>query len=828
MPTLNVQKLHTASSLHVSKITVAGNSRCEEGDIMKKRVVVFISVFLMIFTLGCPLLLLADMPQTSYRLNVVLVLDNSGSMRNNPPHWMGNDPDRRSVDAARLFIDLVEPNTNIGVVLISTHNHTDENTVIPMRNISSSVDREQLKNEVDRRVTFTNFTDIGAALVRAERMLLAQQAQDDEMRRNLIVLFTDGQINTMSGDMRYYENARSERDTRRVAVDARANNIHVYSIGLRLAGVECADAEQYEELIQYIGQSGHGQVIDDMYEIKEIFLNIFQEYTGAFSHAIRKTMADNATSESVSFTIRYPDLSTIIVVAVTDDIGQVPTISITNAIGRPAYNIFAPDHLHTGDGRFYSIIRAARPTRGEYYLVMERESVDSEVSYWIIEIPLFQLRVRAEERQVIRGTNANIEIHFFDTAINEPIHFAAIHNPYDEIILTVTDNNSNSKTVTFNPTNVLGTSYILSFAIPEIFENSYFLRFVAAFNGMTSNEVEIVLITPEPTPSPTPTPSQPPTPTPIPTPPPTPLPTPPEPEQPTPSDSLCWLWFLIIALLLILFIVFIIMRGKIPVKSTLPVGQIKKKRRIIKMKLSKMVKWSSDAPNIVDVDENGTQKSISVGTATITTKIMGITVRTEVITVPEADVSIRIVYGRKQQYHGDANSNCPEFRRLLYEIFRDNKRFMDLAQEILGYCLFCCGEKNYCYENDRPQKVFMFTGVDVDGKNLLCDIIDELMQVEKFPPNKVADSLTQYGFNDMIERYCQGYNSLIFNVHSLSALPNDIANKGIAVIIPFDNSVGGVRLPTAKKLLGEMLEISRFAYDGYIRLRENDWVFTKI
>ena len=122
---------------------------------------------------------------SSDAIDVILVVDNSGSMRD-------NDPDNIRISAAKLFVDLSSEGDRVGIVSMSGRDHTK--IVADLTSIGTWLDRtgmgrRALKEALEDLATPTmGGTFMGQALRHAYTML----DQTEPGRRQFVVFLTDG------------------------------------------------------------------------------------------------------------------------------------------------------------------------------------------------------------------------------------------------------------------------------------------------------------------------------------------------------------------------------------------------------------------------------------------------------------------------------------------------------------------------------------------------------------------------------------------------------------------------------------------------------------
>ncbi len=167
-----------------------------------------------VFALGVAHAQAEAMPPSPLAKDIVLVLDNSGSMRQ-------NDPEALTKEAVAAFVAEMEPDTQIGVVLFDR----DAREVLPLtRLVDITIDA------VKEKLALLNYrgarTNLAAALERA-LYGLKQQGRPEASRS--VVFLTDGIIDTGSRT-KDQESGRWLRED--LAADAADQGIAIFSIAL--------------------------------------------------------------------------------------------------------------------------------------------------------------------------------------------------------------------------------------------------------------------------------------------------------------------------------------------------------------------------------------------------------------------------------------------------------------------------------------------------------------------------------------------------------------------------------------------------------------------
>ena len=183
----------------------------------------------------CSLTVFADTFGQSAGIDAVLVIDCSGSL---DMASGGTDPDKISLEAAKLFIDMTElSGSRVGIVAFSNVIEGE----LGLTQINSDADKDRIKASIDALpADYKGDTDIGMGLEHAMQYL---STANDVGNNKTILLFTDGDIdlpkdangNTDPAGEAARE-ATSEQQVRTAASDASNAGIKIYTVGLNANG----------------------------------------------------------------------------------------------------------------------------------------------------------------------------------------------------------------------------------------------------------------------------------------------------------------------------------------------------------------------------------------------------------------------------------------------------------------------------------------------------------------------------------------------------------------------------------------------------------------
>ena len=225
-------------------------------------------------------------------LDVVFVLDASGSMTK-------SDPKKIAIDAYRLFVDLLDESCGIGYV-VYTHEIIDKSDIV---DISDKEALEATKTKMASiKYDLDGFTDIALGLTEAKDILTSKKYKDDH-RQKVIILLTDGNTALPKGG-RTLDESNDEMDATLMTLYDR--KIPVYSIGLNYNGK--MKAEELEKISgETDGVNYETKSSEDLVGIfSDIFAHIYQldgEVKEIIDGNVDISVADNSVF-TVSIIIR--------------------------------------------------------------------------------------------------------------------------------------------------------------------------------------------------------------------------------------------------------------------------------------------------------------------------------------------------------------------------------------------------------------------------------------------------------------------------------------------------------------------------------------------
>lgn len=186
-------------------------------------------------------------------VDVVLVLDSSGSMKR-------TDPQRLRVEAGRLFVSLLQAGDRVGVVSFSDQGYP----VAPLTPVDDAAGRTQLYAALEKVSSRGMHTNLHAALASAHDML---QTQSEAARRRAVILLSDGKMDV--GDVAQ-DAALTTALTGELVPAFTAGNIPLHTIAFS----EEADTP----LLTTLAQQGGGmfRLAQQDHDLAEVFAALFE------------------------------------------------------------------------------------------------------------------------------------------------------------------------------------------------------------------------------------------------------------------------------------------------------------------------------------------------------------------------------------------------------------------------------------------------------------------------------------------------------------------------------------------------------------------------
>ncbi len=348
---------------------------------MKKLMLICMAVVLLLLT-GSNQLLVDAAGMDAAGLDVVIVVDSSGSMKK-------TDSDRLAVEAAKLFVDMME--TEGSKVALVPFSHELGN-VIPMTEIHSQSDKYPIKNALSS-IQYAGDTDIGLALKKAHEIL----AQDsNSQNRRAILFFTDGKIDLPKGNR---TNEQSREDALSVASSAVQEEIPIYTIGLNSNGN--VDLELITSLAS--ATNGRSYVVDNAEVLPQIFDEIFADFINSNIISLGDFVTDGVNFVEIPFTIANNSVLEANIIMLSDK--TLDEIQVLNPNGE---NIVSDNtHVIIEESDRYTLLKLITPTMGDWKLMVKG---DDGCKVHVNLIFNYKVSLQCEAELVFGEEGANIEV----------------------------------------------------------------------------------------------------------------------------------------------------------------------------------------------------------------------------------------------------------------------------------------------------------------------------------------------------------------------------------------------------------------------------------
>ncbi len=194
-------------------------------------------------------------------IDLVLVIDISGSMK-------GSDPEYLCLEAARRCIDEIQSVDGSRVSIIPFSDQLGE--ITPLTRLSSEKGRKRISSALEKITYSEGDTDIGLAMSRALEMLTDDEDRPDgKYAENLgwVVLLTDGEIDLPQAENEQEAEKKSLTEALLAVECAKQNSIFIDTVALRVTG------RVDENLMNYMADmtGGSFHMVEDASELPDLY-----------------------------------------------------------------------------------------------------------------------------------------------------------------------------------------------------------------------------------------------------------------------------------------------------------------------------------------------------------------------------------------------------------------------------------------------------------------------------------------------------------------------------------------------------------------------------
>lgn len=312
---------------------------------MKKRLIIFAAALML--TVSAVLMPAAGVEaEENKELDLIMVLDQSGSMQTNDPNGMMKE-------AANMLTAMMPAKTSrVGVISFNR----EQTEVVGLRKLSEAEDVEEIADEVDR-IEYEGGTDIGNAIADAVEMF-----DESDDRVHAILVLSDGR-----NDFGIDKNAEQASDERLydALVTAQNQNCQIYCLGF---GEEMSNTDDipYQKLDGIATDADKISTETDPAKIHKFFLNMLAELTGGKITEGKIVVEPNVKEANIylSSSKDFSDVS----IALEDPDGN--TIGLENS-----------DSLRFYRSNYSAVIKLFDPEAGTYNVKVSSDDVDIAVGY---------------------------------------------------------------------------------------------------------------------------------------------------------------------------------------------------------------------------------------------------------------------------------------------------------------------------------------------------------------------------------------------------------------------------------------------------------------
>ncbi len=236
------------------------------------------------------------------RIDTILLIDVSGSMKD-------NDPNKYRMEAAKLFISLANNEDRIGIITFGD----ESNTVSDLMKLSTEEDKKKLQEKIDRIQSKDKYTNITHGLRRAYEML---RRREDKFPKGVLIMLTDGKNEISNKDEYLYGSKALEN----LIDDYRAKKWDIFTVGFGNA--------VKDTLLKISGDQEKSFYIKDTSDLPLKYFEIMRQLK-------HESMSAYEIIENKKYSIAIPENKEEVILYIKKEAGSVlENISITDKKGR--------------------------------------------------------------------------------------------------------------------------------------------------------------------------------------------------------------------------------------------------------------------------------------------------------------------------------------------------------------------------------------------------------------------------------------------------------------------------------------------------------------
>ncbi len=352
----------------------------------------WISIFIVITIILCNISYLnvraASPLHSTSRLEGLLVVDVSNSMKS-------SDPNNISNEAMKMFIDMASLNGDkIGAIAYSDEVMREKALVT----IDSEQDKKDLKEFIDSLEKYT-YTDLSTGVKEAVKVL---ESSHEKEYIPLIVLLADG--NNELNPKKSKTTAQAEIDLRLAVAEAKANGYPIYTIGLN------KDGKLNKDMLTNVAKTTNGKFFEASSAdrlpgiLSEIFANHLK-----LKIVPEPQLVGNGEFQNIKITVPNENVLEANISLISS---QPVEVKLINPSGKEM--AIPSDQVKLSQSKTYSMIKLIKPLQGDWMLKIKGVPQDKIDINLLFNYDL-QLKLNSLTKQNYKaGETVNVSAFFED------------------------------------------------------------------------------------------------------------------------------------------------------------------------------------------------------------------------------------------------------------------------------------------------------------------------------------------------------------------------------------------------------------------------------
>src|SRR3954462_4916385 len=308
----------------------------------RKTISSFIILAVIVCSISYPNVRAASPLHSTSRMEGMLVVDVSNSMKD-------SDPNNISKEAMKMFIDMSSlEGDKIGVVAYSDEVMREKSLV----KIGSEQDKKELKSFIDSLEKYS-YTDLSTGVSEAEKML---ESGHEKNFTPLIVLLADG--NNELNPRKSKTVSQADQDLQSAVSQAKAKGYPIYTIGLN------ADGKLNQEVLTNVADSTNGKFFEatSAEQLPKILSEIFARHFKLKIVPVTQLIGTGAY-QNIKITVPNENVREANISLMSD---QPVEIQLVNPSGKVVE--IPSDQVVLTKSRTYSMVKLLKPVLGDWTL----------------------------------------------------------------------------------------------------------------------------------------------------------------------------------------------------------------------------------------------------------------------------------------------------------------------------------------------------------------------------------------------------------------------------------------------------------------------------